>query len=86
MNVSYVNRSVNVVSAREKLEHSVGVEVVVGVITILAEGEAWLTRTGVADGLSGSDIVLSGPHSERTGPAIAVGSYLQPYFFTSYHI
>ena len=29
MNVSYVNRSVNVVSAREKLEHSVGVEVVV---------------------------------------------------------
>ena len=36
------------VSAREKLEHSVGLEV-------LAEGETWLARTGVG-GLSGSDI------------------------------
>ena len=49
------------VSAREKLEHSVGLEVVVGVVTVLTEGEAWLTRTGGVGGLSGSDIVLSGP-------------------------
>ena len=42
---SYLNRFVNVVSAREKLEHSVGVEGGVRVITVLAEGEAWLTRT-----------------------------------------
>ena len=59
--VSYVNRFVNIVSAREKLEYSVGLEVVVRVITVLAEGEAWLTRTGGVGGLSGSDIVLSGP-------------------------
>ena len=30
-------------------------------IDILAEGEAWLSRTGGIGGLSGSDIVLSGP-------------------------
>ena len=46
--ISNENRSVNVVSAREKLEHSVGLEVP-------AEGETWLARTGVG-GLSGSDI------------------------------
>ena len=61
LNVSNVNRSVNVVSARKKLEHTVGLEVVVRVITVLTEGEAWLTRTGGVSGLSGSDIVLSGP-------------------------
>ena len=60
-NISYVNRFVNIVSAREKLEYSVGLEVVLGVVTVLAEGEAWLTRTGGVGGLSGSDIVLSGP-------------------------
>ena len=51
------------VGARYKLEHGVGLEVVVGVITVLAdhEGEAWLIRTGGVGGLSGSDIVLSGP-------------------------
>ena len=49
------------VSAREKLEHSVGVEVGISVITILAEGEAWLTRTGGIGELIGSDIVVSGP-------------------------
>ena len=49
------------VSAREKLEHSVGLEVEVGVVTVLAEGEAWLSRTGRVGGLSGSDIILSGP-------------------------
>ena len=48
------------VSAREKLEHSVGLEVVLGVVMVLAECEAWLTRTGVGQ-ISGSDIVLSGP-------------------------
>ena len=61
LNISYVNRFVNVVSAREKLEHSVGLEVVVGVITVLTEVEEWLTRTGAVGVLSGSDIVLSGP-------------------------
>ena len=45
------------VGARQKLEHS---EVVVRVIDVLAEGETWLSRTG-GSGLSGSDIVLSGP-------------------------
>ena len=47
------------VGARQKLEDSVGLEVVVSVIDVLAEGEAWLARTDVG-GLSG-DIVLSGP-------------------------
>ena len=61
MNISYLNRSVDVVSAREKLEHSDGLEVVVRVVTVLAEGEAWLARTGCVGGLSGSDIVLSCP-------------------------
>ena len=61
MNISNMNRFINVVSAREKLEHSVGLEVEVGVVTVLAEGEAWLARTGRVGGLSGSDIVLSGP-------------------------
>ena len=28
---------------------------------VLAEGEAWLSRTGGIGGLSGSDVVLSGP-------------------------
>ena len=59
LNISNVNRFVNVVSAREKLEHSVGLEVVLGVVTVLTEGEAWLTRTGVGQ-LSGSDIILCG--------------------------
>ena len=49
------------VGAREELEHSVGLEVVVRVIDILIESEAWLSRTGGIGGLSGSDIVLSGP-------------------------
>ena len=49
------------VGAGQKLEDSVGLEVVVGVIDVLAEGEAWLARTGGIGGLSGSDIVLSGP-------------------------
>ena len=47
--------------ARQKLEHSVGLEVVVRVVDVLAEGETWLSRTGGIGGLSGSDIVLSGP-------------------------
>ena len=47
-------------SARQKLEHSVGLEVVARVIDVLAEGETWLSRAG-GSGLSGSDIVLSGP-------------------------
>ena len=33
-------------------------------IDIVAEGEAWLSRTGGIGGLSGSDIVLSGPTGE----------------------
>ena len=53
--------SPSVVSAREKFEHSVGLEVEFGVVTVLAEGEAWLARTGHVGGLSGSDIILSGP-------------------------
>ena len=49
------------VGARQELEHSVGLEVVVCVTGVLAEGETWLSRTGGIGGLSGSDIVLSGP-------------------------
>ena len=48
------------VDARQKLEHSVGLEVVVRA-DVLVEGETWLSRTGGIGGLSGSDIVLSGP-------------------------
>ena len=44
--------------ARQKLEHSVGLEVAVWVSGVLAEGETWLSRTGGIGGLSGSDIVL----------------------------
>ena len=47
--------------ARKKPEHNVGLEVVVRFIGVLTEGEAWLSRTGGIGGLSGSDIVLSGP-------------------------
>ena len=49
------------VGAGQKLEDSVGLEVVVRVIDVLAEAKAWLARTGGFGGLSGSDIVLSGP-------------------------
>ena len=49
------------VGAGQKLEHSVGLEVVVQVTGVLVEGETWLSRTGGIGGLSGSDIVLSGP-------------------------
>ena len=47
--------------ARQKLEHSVGLEVVVRVTDVLVECETWLSRTGGIGGLSGFDIVLSGP-------------------------
>ena len=49
------------VGARQKLEHSVGLEVVVRVTRVLVEGETWLSRTGGIGWFSGSDIVLSGP-------------------------
>ena len=45
MNISYDERSVNVVRAWQKLEDSIGLEVVDRVIDVLAEGEAWLART-----------------------------------------
>ena len=61
LNISYLNRSVDVVNARKKLEHSVGFEVMVRVVTVLAESEAWLARTRSIGGLSGSYIVLNGP-------------------------
>ena len=48
------------VGARQELEHSVGLEVVIRVFGVLAECETWLSRTGGIGGLSGSDIVLSG--------------------------
>ena len=49
------------VGARQELEHSVGLEVVVWVTAVLVEGETWLSRTGGIGGLSGTDIELSGP-------------------------
>ncbi len=47
--------------ARQKPEFRVGRKVAIRVIDILSEGETWLARTGGIGGLSGSDIVLSGP-------------------------
>ena len=47
--------------AWQKFEHSVGPEVVVRVIGVVIEGETWLSGTGGIGGLSGFDIVLSGP-------------------------
>ena len=49
------------VGAGQKLEHSVGLEIVMCVTGVVVEGETWLSRTGGIGGLSGSDIVLSGP-------------------------
>ena len=49
------------VGSGQKLEDRVGLEVASRVTAVLAEGEAWLARTGSEAGLSGSDIVLSGP-------------------------
>ena len=51
------------VGAQQKLEDSVRLEVASRVTDVVAEGEAWLTRTDSEAGLSGSDIV----HRERTG-------------------
>ena len=47
--------------AQEKLEHGVGLEVEVWVIGVLVYSETWLTGTGCIGGLSGSDVILSGP-------------------------
>ena len=49
------------VCARQKPEHSVGLEVVISISDVLIECEARLSRTGGIGGFSGSDIVLSGP-------------------------
>ena len=46
---------------RQKLEHSVGLEVAVRVIGIVIEGETRLSGTGGIGGLGGCDIILSGP-------------------------
>ena len=45
----------------EKLEHSVRLEVAVRMIDIVIEGVTRLTGTGGIGGLSGCDIILSGP-------------------------
>ena len=50
--VTIINLSANTLYLRN---------VSVQVIDVLIEGEAWLSRTGGIGGLSGSDIVLSGP-------------------------
>ena len=60
MHIANGNRSIHAVGARQELESSVRLEVVIRVIDVLTEGEAWLSRTGGVGGLSGSDIVLSG--------------------------
>ena len=61
MYISNLKRSVDSMHAGQKLEHSVGLEVIFGVFGVVIEGEARLTsRTGGICGLSGSDIVLSG--------------------------
>ena len=47
--------------AWQKLEHSVGLEVVVRVLGVVIEGVANLSGTGGIGGLGGCDVVLSGP-------------------------
>ena len=47
--------------AWKKLEHSVGLDVAVRVIGVVIEGVTRLSGTGSIGGLSGCDIVLSGP-------------------------
>ena len=47
--------------ARQKLEHSVGLEVAVRVIGVVIEGMIRQSGTGGIGGLGGCDIVLSGP-------------------------
>ena len=47
--------------AGQKLEHSVGLEVPVRLIGVVIEGVTRLSGTGGIGGLSGCDIVLSGP-------------------------
>ena len=47
--------------AWQKCEHSVGLEEAVRVIGVVIEGETRLRETGGIGGLSGCDIVLSGP-------------------------
>ena len=47
--------------ARQKLEHSVGLEVAVRVIGVVIEGETQLTGTEGVGGLGRCDIILSGP-------------------------
>ena len=46
--------------ARQKLEHSVGLEVVVRLIGVVIDGETRLSGTGGIGGLSGCNIVPSG--------------------------
>ena len=46
---------------RQKLEHSIGLEVAVRVIGVVIKGVTRLSGTGGIGGLSGSDIILSGP-------------------------
>ena len=59
MYITYSDWFLHVMGAQQKLEDSVGLEVVVRVIDVLTEGETWLSRTGGIGGLSGSDIVHS---------------------------
>ena len=47
--------------AWQKLEHSVGLEVVVRVIGVVIEGVTRLSGTGGIGGLGGCDVILSGP-------------------------
>ena len=47
--------------AWKKLEHSVGLEVAVRVMDVVFEGVTRLSGAGGIGGLSGCDIILSGP-------------------------
>ena len=53
--------------ALQKLEHNVGLEVVVRVIGVVIEGMTRLSGTGGIGGLSGCDVILVVPQRERTG-------------------
>ena len=52
---------------RQKLEHSVGLEVVISMTGVLVESETWLSGTGGISGLSGSDIIRSETWLSETG-------------------
>ena len=59
--ITDLQRSIHEMCSWQKLEHSVGLEVVVRVIGVVIAGMTRLSGTGGIGGLSGCDVILSGP-------------------------